>query len=363
MLTYWLMFLVPAVAALGERARAGAIGVTRRGASLNVSWIMLATILSLLIGYRHEVGGDWGNYLRNFEGLDLSTFAEVLIASDPGYRLLEWLAIESGGGIYVVNLIGGTAFAFGLVVFCRSLPRPWLALVVAVPYLIIVVAMGYSRQGIALGFAMFGLVALGQQRYLRFLFWVFVGATFHKSAVLLLPIAALASTRKRLFAFFWAGLMTVMAYLLLLQAAVDDLREGYIEAQYQSEGALIRLTMNLLPAVLFLIASKRFEMAPSQRALWRWFSLISVALFVYYFISPSSTAVDRIALYMLPLQLVIFSYFPNAFGKRGGQNQVLVMAVIAYYAAVEFVWLNFAIHASGWIPYKFYPLEWLGGSL
>ncbi len=61
------------------------------------------------------------------------------------------------------------------------------------PYLINIVAMGYTRQSVALGFAMIGLAALGEQRVRRFVLWVLVGALFHKSAVLLLPIAALAA--------------------------------------------------------------------------------------------------------------------------------------------------------------------------
>jgi hypothetical protein len=34
-----------------------------------------------------------------------------------------------------------------------------------------------------------------------------------------------------------------------------------------------------------------------------------------------------------------------------------VLAVLGYYAAVQFVWLNFAIHARWWVPYRFFPLE------
>ena len=93
--------------------------------------------------------------------------------------------------------MAGGIFAIGLVFFCRNLPRPWLALAVAVPYLVIVVAMGYTRQGVALGLAMLGLVALGKKGTGWFVFWVMLAATFHKTAVLLLPLAALAAAHNR----------------------------------------------------------------------------------------------------------------------------------------------------------------------
>jgi hypothetical protein len=161
---YWLMFLVPAFGALAQ-PRLRAVNMSaRRAFGLNGQWLLVWFVLTLLIGYRFEVGGDWINYLRNLQGMYYVGFGEALTLGDPGYRLLEWLSVQLDWGIYGVNVIGGAIFAFGLVVFCRSLPRPWLALAVAVPYLVTVVAMGYTRQGIAIGVAMLALVALESAR-------------------------------------------------------------------------------------------------------------------------------------------------------------------------------------------------------
>jgi hypothetical protein len=60
---------------------------------------------------------------------------------------------------------------------------------------------------------------------------------------------------------------------------------------------------------------------------------------------------------MLPLQLVVFSYLPDALGRRGGRNNLLTLLVLLYYAVVQFVWLNYAVHAQYWLPYHFLPLE------
>jgi hypothetical protein len=225
--------------------------------------------------------------------------------------------------------------------------------------MVIVVGMGYSRQAVALGFAMVGLVALLRKSTVLFVFWVFLGATFHKTAVLLLPVAALASSQNRYLTLVWVGGVTLAAYGLLLQESVDNLYSGYVEAGYQSEGALIRLMMNAVPAVVLLLWWKRFRLDSGEASLWRWFSIISILLLAVLFVSPSSTAVDRIALYMLPLQLVVFSHVPDVFGRRQGYCQELTLGVLLYYAAVLFVWLNYAVHARYWLPYRFYPLELL----
>lgn len=356
---YWLMFLLPAAAAvLSSEQRYLAGRWTDRGhGRRGLGWWGVALVVTLLVGYRMQVGADWYNYLGYLDRVRGATLSEVLAMRDPGYLLLNWLANEAGWGIVVVNLISGALFAAGLASFCRHMPRPWLALAVAVPYMGIALAMGYSRQAIALGLSMLGLVALQRESTLKFLVWVVLGATFHRTAVLLLPIAALASTRNRYWTATWVGVVTLLAYALFLEESVDALVDIYIEAQYQSEGALVRLLMNALPAALLLLRWGRFQFAPTEGALWRWIALISLGLPVVLFVSPSSTAVDRVALYMLPLQLVVFSRLPEVMGRRGLNNQGWAVMVVAYYATVLYVWLNYSTHAQYWLPYRFYPFE------
>lgn len=357
---YWLMFLLPAWAALNERSPGpgkGRVGTAVRTVRIPAAWWGVIVALTLLIGWRYKVGGDWFNYLSSFQdAIYDSQFSEWWL-NDPGYRLLEWLAIQNGWGIYGVNLLSAAFFSFGLVWFCRHLPRPWLALAVAVPYLVIILGMGYSRQGAALACIMGGLVALGKGRVANFVFWAVLGATFHKSAVLLLPMAALAASRRRWVTAAWVAVVVAVAYVVLLKDSVEALSTNYLEAGYQSEGALVRLLMNALPAALLLWKRERFVVSLSQQRLWLWFAVASVVLLGLYFVSPSSTAVDRVALYLLPLQLMVFAHLPEVLGRSRGDSRNWVVYVLAYYAAVEFVWLNFAVNAFAWIPYRWYPLE------
>lgn len=352
---YWVMFLLPAIAAFLARQHRAILATGQSSVKLNITWLAMVIVMSLLIGFRFQVGGDWGNYFHYLEAVQGIELAEVLKMGDPGYQLLNWLSVQLDWGIFGVNLIGGIIFSIGLVVFCRNLPHPWLALAVAVPYVVIVVAMGYSRQGVALGLAMLGLVSLGRHKTVWFIIWVVLGATFHKTAVLLLPIAALASTRNRYWTALWVGAVALVAYVLLLEEQIESLYTNYLAAEMQSQGALVRLLMNAIPAAILLFWRRRFIFTEAEAVLWRWLAIISLALLVLLLISPSSTVVDRIALYMLPLQLVVFAHLPDVFGRRGKRNDGLLTAILFYYATVQFVWLNFAIHAEGWLPYQFFP--------
>ena len=345
MIAYWLLLLIP-------------LGYCLRGANRPwpawQAWLIGIT-LTLIIGLRHEVGGDWFNYipyLTRAEGLGLE---EAIAMGDPGYNALNWLFASYSWGIYGVNLVSAAIFSAGLVWFCRAQPRPWLALCLSIPYLVIVVAMGYSRQGVAIGLIMPGLLALERGQLRPFLLAMGAAATFHSTALVMLafvvpavPGRSLAMRALRLLLLLIVGSALVQTFLA---ARVEGLIGGYIEAEYQSEGAAIRVAMNLLPGALLLLWPRRFALTPQQLRLWRAMALTAVACAIALVLLPSnSTAVDRIALYVIPLQLVVGARLPGSrlFGLTPLQ---LLLAALGFCVAVEFVWLNFATHASGWLPY------------
>ena len=368
MTPYWILFIVAATGALTERARKPlTLNVNAKSASpkakgLNASWWLIASALTLFIGLRHEVGGDWFTYEANFQNLDfdaLSVEGEALgwlATREPIYRLFEWLGKALGGGIYLVNLLCAALFAYGLARFCKSLPRPWLALAAALPYLVIVVAMGYTRQGVAVGCAMAGFAALTQGLRMRYALWVLLAAGFHQTALLLLPLAILVTSKRWFISLIAMGAMASVAAILPLGDALASYTHGYLAAAYQSEGALIRLSMNLLPAVLFLALANRMAMAEVERRLWRWLSFGAVLLMALYALSPSSTAIDRIGLYLIPLQLAVFSHLPGAL-RRAVSPTFMAFSSVLYFGSVLFVWLVFAVHAGGWQPYRSIILE------
>ena len=355
MIIYWLLFLLAATAALFSQRRS-TTGSGPRVLQFGGTWWLVVCLLTLLIGFRFKVGGDWETYLGYVISAGRRSLWYALRGSDPGYQVLNWMSYRLGWGIWGVNVVCGLIFSIGLVRFCRHMPRPWLALAVAVPYLVIVVAMGYSRQGVALGLAMLGLVALTNRQVRWFVVWVVLAASFHKSAVLLLPIAVLAHARNRYWTAVWVGAVCILAYYLFLVDSVEMLYVNYVEAQYQSSGAFIRLSMNALPAAILLVWRRRFGLPPGEANLWRWFAVISIVLFIILQLTPASTAVDRMALYLLPLQMVVFASLPDAFGRTRQMRSLLLVGVVAYYAAVQFVWLNYAATAFAWLPYRFYLL-------
>ena len=197
MIPYWILFAIPAMLALNS---APTRQMRRDGTRLNrfdEAWLLGLVALTVMIGFRYRVGGDWGAYFDYLQLARQMDILETLRRDDPGYRLLNEIGLLTGWDMVFVNTVSGLIFSIGLLAFCRSLPRPWLALAVAVPYLVIVVSMGYTRQSIAIGLVMLGLVALGRRRAVLFIVWTLIAALFHRSAIIMLPVVALTATKNR----------------------------------------------------------------------------------------------------------------------------------------------------------------------
>lgn len=338
------------------------LGGASRPWTLWQSWL-IGALLTLFIGLRHEVGGDWMNYipyLTRVEGLPLD---EVFPLADPGYQLLNWVFSASPWGVYGVNLVSAAIFSVGLVLFCRVQPRPWLALCLAIPYLVIVVAMGYTRQAVAIGLMMPGLLALERGRIFPFLLCMAVGATFHSTALVMLALVIPAVPAGSMSGLFIRLLLVLIVggalVQTLLAARLESFVLGYIDAEFQSDGAAIRVLMSLLPGLVLLIWTHRFGFTAQQKRLWLAMSFLAVVCAFALLLFPSnSTAVDRIALYAIPLQLVVGSRLPGTH-LLGCSRSLLVLLVLAFAAAIQFVWLNFAVHASDWLPYQNVIAFWL----
>jgi hypothetical protein len=318
--------------------------------------LLSAIILTLFIGLRVQVGGDWYVYQRIYNhcaSLDLWSAIDVK-TTDPAYGLVNWLAAQFGAGLWAVNLLCAAIFVYGLWSFCRMQTNPPLAVLVAYPYVIVVVAMGYTRQSVALGLIMAAIPEYQKGRILRVVVLLIIAAAFHKSAVVVAPLFAIAETHGRWKTFVIVGITAALSYVLFLKHSLNDLIDSYIIAKYNSGGALIRVAMNLVAAAVFLIYRKRIPFRPKEYRLWLIFSLAVVFTAIAYVYSPSSTAVDRIGLYLLPLQITILSRFTDIYREQNGTKLLLVTSVVCYSFAVGLTWLLVGNTSWAWIPYRNY---------
>jgi len=340
MLVYWIMFLLLVMMTLIG-------GHSRR--SIGISWYIIGLFFILVIGFRDCVGCDWDSYVGYYERLDGATLSEALRQSDPAHQFFNWLMNQWGWGVYGVNLIYGIIFMVGLIKFSRMQLYPWLAMAVATPYLIIVVVMGYSRQGVAIGLFMWAMTHLQKGRFKTYMAYMVFAAMIHKTALIMIPLGIFLYGKGLWIRLFMVVPIVYGAWRYLLSGELAYMWSGYIEDQMQSQGAKVRVLMNFIPALILFYYRKEWKRQFSDYAIWFWIALGSI--FAMAVVGLASTAVDRVSLYFIPIQLVVFSRLPYL-ARRIVAPQVTIYTILFAYASVLFVWLNYATHSFCWVPYK-----------
>jgi hypothetical protein len=312
-------------------------------------WVILGVSFTLFIGFRHEVGGDWGSYLRHYHRMLGVPFAQAFETGDPGYVFLNWWMVKWELGVYGVNLVCGAIFTSGLIIFCRDQPRPWLAFTMAYPYLIVMVANGYTRQSVALGLIFWALTHLEHGHFKKYVGFVLAGCLFHKTAVLMIPLGIFLQQKGWLFRIVAIGALFMGFWEAFFAQQQEALWNNYVVDQMQSQGGKIRVAMNFVPAILLLLHWKQWKKEFPNALLWLWMALAAIAC--VGLVSFATTAVDRIALYLTPLQVAVYSRLPYLMRRKFSQQSVVV-ALITGYGVVLYVWLNYATHAKYWLPYR-----------
>lgn len=341
MIVYWLMFFVAAIGALGTA------GKNKVRSSIGV-WLWIEILYIILIGFRMS-GGDYYNYYRRFNEMAYLTLEEAMRTSDAGYQFISYYVYHWDLGYFTLSILCAIFSIAGLVVFLRKQINPWLGLAVAVPYLIIVVYMGYMRQGVALGFVMWGITALQHRKFIKYLIFVLLAITFHKSAIIMVAFGIFARERGRLIQLLGVIAAGAGIWFAFVGSGVKELWVNYVDAQMQSQGAIIRVSLNIVPALLLFYFREEWKRYFNDYRFWKMIALSSLASIGL--VGFASTAVDRMALYFIPLQLVVYSRLP-LLAKNKVSPKMTTFLVVLFYFAILFVWLNFAGHVKYWLPYR-----------
>ena len=312
--------------------------------------ICVAIIMAIVIGIRHEVGGDWDTYLTTFMRAQSCSFENWrYVSTDIGYASMNIACQRLGLGLVGVNTISGAILMTGIAAFSQRFEAPWMVFVSATAYLVIVVGMGYTRQAIAVGFELLALIAIMDKKSIRFLLWIALAGAFHKSAFILLPLGIFAAEQRSQIHYVAVLASAGVGVYVLFSAEAAGYVENYVESsRYSSTGALVRLSMSAVAGTLLIFFHKQFCDNTSERLLWGVFVMVTVvALGLTQF---STTAADRLGIYLIPIQLFVCGRI-----NRLSSNSAIPIAAVICYALALTVWLNFAVHADLWVPYQISP--------
>ena len=349
MTIYWLLFAFPALMALTYPARTERYGY---GSAQAAALLAFALFYALVGGLRWETGGDWLTYAEMYDEIRLDSLGFALTRTDPIYGIMNWVSAQIGTELYLVNFICCWVLVYGVIRTAMTMREPWLAVLISVPYLLIVVGMGYVRQGAAIGMVLIAIGSLDRAKPFRTIFYLVLATGFHSTAVIAFPFFVFALTRRNRAFALGAALAGAVIYINVLAPRLNTFEIGYVQQEYESGGALTRVLMGLLPALLILVRWRAFPASDRVRSVWLAIALANIGALVRLMLAPSSTAVDRIALFVSIIQLAAFGEIRALLGMSDRGVLLVRVAMIGVAAAVQSVWLIFATHAEFWVPYQ-----------
>ena len=212
--------------------------------------------------------------------------------------------------------------------------------------------MGYVKQSFVIGIA-FWCFSIWQksEKYheIKIIILALIGITFHKSLLLILFLTTIRNKGKVINYKYFFLVLPLALLIFILSPTIIETIIGYLkEETLFSKGAFIRLLMNIPPCLLLIYFYRNFKEFGDRR-LWTLISFFSIIAFLAS--SYASTFIDRLGLYLISLQIVVYSRIP-LFINNVNVRKLFIYAICIFYFSVFFVWLNYSDSSWAWIPYK-----------
>jgi len=351
MLPYFFIALAPAIPALGETS------TYRKPINSRPFLALFFVILTVFVGFRYEVGPDWAPYISIYEVAKRFPASVAIFRSEPAYMLINIVSAKLNGGIVLVNLVSAVIALWSIYRYCADVPRPWLATYVLTSFFLVAILMGLNRQGVAASIVFLAINQLKYGKGFRYFVLVLLAAAFHVSALIMLPLLFVVKS------YGWivnalllcTVIFSILAYVFLFQATYIE--TTYAERNLHSSGSYFRFFFHVLAAVVFLLFWRRIKATAIEIKIYRVFSFAAIALLLLLPLSPSTTAVDRVAFYIIPLQVIVFSNLPNIVARKNRFFIPALVFVLTLYTFHILVWFLVGTNAEYFIPYG---MSWFG---
>jgi hypothetical protein len=315
---------------------------------LDTNLLVLGIIYILFVGLRYEVGADREAYLGMYDTMSSMSFKDALDYTEPAYAALNWLLAQMNAGIYWVNFIVSVIFVSGLIRFAKTTPLPFVALIAVTPYLVIAVGMSGVRQSAAIGLV-FHLMANWKQGLVYKLSFSTLSTLFHNSGIMsFMFVMQSIKIPVWLKALLFIGGTAVLYPVLSGTDKAAQYQQTYLENNLVSPGALMHVLLNAIPAAIYLAFRRKWKARFGDSDLLPMLAVLSILS--VFGVSVSSTGIDRLALYLSPIQMIVYGSLPFLFGRQ--YKSMLSSVVIVIHLVIMFWWLNYSNTAFAYLPYN-----------
>lgn len=292
-------------------------------------------ILMFVAGLRYQVGTDYPHYVRNY-----SMYLErsLNLLQNPAMTVVAWISELLNGDYTTWFFIMSALTCIPVAVMLRKESvASGLSTVLFVVLCCWHTSFNIVKQSAAMAFIMLGFRHLMNRNFKRWCLFCVMGAMFHVSALLMIPVYFLIDSKvtwKRCVLLITVGIVITLAYESLF-GLMGVLRGTTSESLASSYGArdlnILRVLVNCAPCVFALVLLKHYDLNDRRFCILFNLSLLNAVLNVA---TMGSAYLNRFALYTIPFNALFIPYLVRPFKKRsrGIIWSVLFALYTAYWA-------------------------------
>ncbi len=331
-------------------------------------YYIISIFFIIFIGLRYEIGCDWPRYKGMFDRYNSLSLIDIVKNS-----LFSKIKLQESGhiiiasiskNIYVLNLIYSIIFTFPLMYFCSELKRKYFSLLISYPYYVIVIGMGPIRQAACISLLMLSILLIKNNKNYTHIFISIISALIHQSSILFngiilgtlfSKIKGIKTSKKNIilmifvsaiFLYCLPSIISKLYYYITLYKYTDQSGTRLIPP---AKSSIYIWLIHFVPSCIYLKNIPKFKFNDSLNKILFTFTIIDFLLLPIIFFN--SVIAYRLLLYLFPTSILITSHIPDLeLFKIGKIYYINFIIGISFLSLI--IWLNFAFHASCWVPYK-----------
>ena len=340
-----------AVVANQQYKLATEIHKVRKNGKLNLSSYYLFVFLSIatlavVSGLRFAVGSDYGSYYWGYPRWEMEFAERWKNWDEPGLSTLAKLLypISQDGGFFIFTLAVITIFLFGFTI-ARNTDNYFFCLAIYI-FTSWTGCFNGTRQFLAAAILFAGHKLILDRKFIKFCILVFIAASFHITALIMLPMYFLITEvldLKKITLIMSTGIALIFSYdfLFELLGFIKDSETGGAETSYaQREIHPLRILIALAPIIVYFFLLFQKKGFTGRENFYMGFIFVRAAVI---FGTSNSAYLNRAGIYFAPFIAIALALLVNKFPKN--QQFIIKATIIILYLIV---WIYIDISKIDW---------------
>jgi len=275
--------------------------------------ILVFVLFSLIQGLRgNTVGNDTSNYIKFFELSKNMSFTDIFLMRhwviEPGYGLLMKICSIIHFSPQMFLLVVAIIINGGLMYFIyKNSDNPFISVIIFMGVEFFTLSFTALRQMIAVILILNSYKFIKQQKIVKFILMVLLAASFHKSALIFLPIYFLKDLKINAKNFYIGIAIFILAQVFIEPIINYITKKIYYESYIKSDGGGITQTIVILIYLLLgIIIYKKSNQ--KQKCIDE---TLFVIIYLAFFIQSLAYKINMINRLMWYFYIFIIVFLPN----------------------------------------------------